>query len=89
MFYTVEITASATKQLRRLPKRDSNRLRQAVEQLQAGLTPSCRKLSGYANLYRLRVGVYRALFAMEHEKLRILVFQVGHRKEIYRSIQFP
>jgi mRNA interferase RelE/StbE len=36
-------------------------------------------------LYRLRIGDYRVVYAIEGRRLVVLVIRVGHRKEIYRD----
>jgi mRNA interferase RelE/StbE len=45
-----------------------------------------KKLSGYADRYRLRVGDYRVIYEIVDEQLIILVVGVGHRREAYRSL---
>ena len=45
-----------------------------------------KKLSGYSNYYRIRIGDYRiGLQLISHDTVRFIL--VGHRKEIYRK--FP
>lgn len=34
--------------------------------------------------YSFRVGSYRILYEIEHRRLRVLVIDIGHRREIYR-----
>jgi mRNA interferase RelE/StbE len=45
-----------------------------------------RKLSGYDDRYRLRVGDYRVIYDVMDAQLVILVVGVGHRREIYRAM---
>lgn len=45
-----------------------------------------RKLAGYEDRYRLRVGDYRVIYEVQDTQLIILVVGVGHRREIYRSM---
>jgi mRNA interferase RelE/StbE len=45
-----------------------------------------KKLSGYADRYRLRVGDYRVIYEIAGEQLIILVVGVGHRREAYRAL---
>ena len=42
-----------------------------------------KKLAGYDDRYRLRVGDYRVIYEVAEEQLVILVVGVGHRREIY------
>ncbi|HZP40327.1 MAG TPA: type II toxin-antitoxin system RelE/ParE family toxin [Candidatus Binatia bacterium] len=43
--------------------------------------PGCRKLSGYDDVFRVRVGRYRVLYAVEDRRLLVLVLKVGDRKD--------
>ena len=45
-----------------------------------------KKLAGYEDRYRLRVGDYRVIYEIMDEQLVILVVGVGHRREIYRAM---
>jgi mRNA interferase RelE/StbE len=41
-----------------------------------------RRLAGYEDRYRLRVGDYRVIYQVAGQQLVILVVGVGHRREI-------
>jgi mRNA interferase RelE/StbE len=43
---------------------------------------NAKKLRGFENYYRLRIGVYRLGFKYENSK--ITFYRILHRKEIYR-----
>ena len=43
-----------------------------------------RKLSGYDDVYRIRVGHYRILYSVSAAQLIVLVVKIGHRKDVYR-----
>jgi mRNA interferase RelE/StbE len=45
-----------------------------------------KKLAGYEDRYRLRVGDYRVIYEIMDEQLVILVVGVGHRREIDRAM---
>jgi len=45
-----------------------------------------KKLAGYENRYRLRVGDYRVIYEIVDGQLIILVVGVGHRREIYQAM---
>lgn len=85
--YSVELTKSAKKDLRKLPKKIQIRIIEALKML--GVNPlsellKVKKLRGEDSLYRIRVGDYRIVYTVENKKLVILVIKIGHRKEIYR-----
>ena len=37
----------------------------------------------WAGLYKLRVGDYRVVYELDLERKRIVVYAIGHRKDIY------
>lgn len=43
-----------------------------------------KKLQGYENLYRLRVGIYRIIYSIEKKKLIVTVIKISHRNEAYK-----
>jgi mRNA interferase RelE/StbE len=52
------------------------------------LKNNIRRISGTEEpLYRLRVGSYRVIFRKEQNALVILIIRIGHRKEIYLSLE--
>jgi mRNA interferase RelE/StbE len=66
--------AVTEKELRRLDKPLRQRVRQVINQLAVDpRPPGCKKLVGYNNLYRLRVGDWRISYAVEADKLIVLV----------------
>ena len=51
------------------------------------LKNNIKRLSGTdKDLYRLRVGSYRIIFQKDREELVIIVVRIGHRKEVYISL---
>jgi mRNA interferase RelE/StbE len=52
------------------------------------LKNNIKKLKGSEeDLYRLRVGSYRIIFKKEEKQLVIIIVRIGHRKEIYFSLE--
>ena len=45
-----------------------------------------KKLAGYSDRYRLRVGDYRVIYEIADTQLIILTVGVGHRREAYRAL---
>ncbi|MBS0151355.1 MAG: type II toxin-antitoxin system RelE/ParE family toxin [Nitrospira sp.] len=85
MLYQIEFSRQADRQFRNLPSQIQQRLRSRIDSL--AITPrpqGSEKLSGVDQLYRIRVGDYRIIYAVEDNRLLVLVVKVGHRREIYR-----
>lgn len=45
-----------------------------------------KKIKGYSSLYRLRIGNYRIVYAIEDEVLVIVIVKIGPRGDIYNDI---
>ncbi len=83
--YSLEITASAEKQLTRLPKADRVRVARKILGLAAvPRPPGCRRLSGQEDVYRIRVGTYRVIYSIEERRIVVVILKIGHRKDVYR-----
>jgi mRNA interferase RelE/StbE len=79
----------AVRQLRAIPQSAALTILRALTPL--GDDPrrpdaDIKKLAGYADRYRLRVGDYRVIYEIADEQLIILVVGVGHRREAYRIL---
>lgn len=82
--YTVFITKSAEKELAKLPVQVIIRIREAVIGLTDEPRPStCKKLKGFKDLYRIRVGDYRIIYSVQDSILTVEVLKIGDRKDIY------
>jgi mRNA interferase RelE/StbE len=83
--YRIEISATAERQVRALPRTDQVRVLRVIQGLAVNpRPPGCRKLSGQDDVFRVRVGRYRVLYAIENRRLVIIVLKVGDRKDVYR-----
>jgi mRNA interferase RelE/StbE len=79
----------AVRQLRAIPQPAALTILQALTPF--GDDPrrpdaNVKKLTGYEDRYRLRVGDYRVIYDVTDKELVILVVGVGHRREIYRAM---
>ncbi len=81
--FRLEISEEALAQLRVLPKEARRRIGFRLDALQEDFRGDVKKLAGQAGRYRLRVGEYRVLFALEKDL--IMVHQVKDRKDAYRD----
>jgi len=85
MKHTVVITRSPQKALDRLESDMYARITRKLEELEDNPRPmGVEKLSGREDLYRVRVGDWRIVYAIQDQKLIILVVKVAHRREVYR-----
>lgn len=83
--YRIEIVQSVLKTLLKLPKKDNQRIIDTISRLSTEpFPPQCKKLRGEQNSFRIRVGNYRIIYEIFHERLVITVLKIGHRKDIYR-----
>jgi len=44
-----------------------------------------RKLSGFQNDWRIRIGDYRVLYEIDNKARTIKIMRVKHRREVYRD----
>lgn len=83
--YTVIIKETAQKQIKRLPSAYLKKARETILGLETNPRPhGAIKLQGGNNEYRIRVGVYRILYSIQDGVLIVYVFDVDHRKQVYR-----
>lgn len=85
MNYLLRIKPSAEKEMRRLPDEVLWRVHAGILRLAENPRPrASRKLAGAEGRYRLRVGDYRVLYAIDDDDATVTVFAVAHRREAYR-----
>lgn len=81
----IRVSATAEKQLRAVPRADRPRLIEAIKTLASDPRPrGCRKLQGYDDIFRIRVGIYRVLYSVQERQLVVIVLKIGHRRDVYR-----
>jgi mRNA interferase RelE/StbE len=82
--YVIDIKPSARKELEALSDQLIARLVQKIEGLAANpRPPGCRKLRGYKDLWRVRVGDYRVVYIINDDHSTVSVTRIAHRKEVY------
>jgi mRNA interferase RelE/StbE len=85
--FEVIITRQPQKILRKLPKDLLRRIDRALQNLAADPRPvGCKKLIGYNNLYRIREGDWRISYAVEDDRLIVLVLEISPRSGAYRNL---
>ena len=82
----IEIRKSFQKDALKLPAPIQVQLGKLIEILSRAKKlselPSCKKLTGFKNAYRIRLGEYRIGFVFENETVELV--RILGRKEIYR-----
>ena len=82
--YQLKIKKSAEKELATLPYNTILSIKDDIEKLSDNPFPvGYKKLKGFKNFYRLRVGSYRIIYSVEHNKLVIEIIKIAHRKDAY------
>jgi len=83
--YELAFKKSVAKDLRAFPSKDVHRILKRFElPAQNPRPPGCEKLSGQER-YRLRQGVYRIVYEIQDDRLKVIVVKVGHRRGVYRT----
>jgi mRNA interferase RelE/StbE len=82
--YRILFKKSVAKDLRKIPKKDRQRILERIDSLTEDPRPAgAEKLSGDGK-YRIRQGSYRILYLLEDEIITVTVVKVGHRRDVYR-----
>ena len=86
MNYRILIDARAARQLASFPKSVIERLDSAIQSLaSAPRLPGTKRLKGKLHEgWRVRVGQYRILYKIDDEARQVTIFDVGHRRDVYR-----
>jgi mRNA interferase RelE/StbE len=82
--YTLTFARSARKELEALDSALVNRIFPEIEALAQNPRPrNCRKLKGEKNLWRIRIGDYRVIYAIYNKDLQVDIIAVRHRSKAY------
>lgn len=88
MAWTIDYADTAKGQLRKLDKQTARRIVDYMDERIAGLENPCstgKALTGpLGGLWRYRVGDCRVICDIQNGALRVLVVQVGNRREVCR-----
>jgi mRNA interferase RelE/StbE len=86
--WTIDFAETAKKQLRKLDPQSARRILDYLdERIANSQNPrdSGKALTGpLGSFWRYRVGEYRIICDIQDGRLRVLVVQIGNRKEVYR-----
>lgn len=83
--YSIKISESARKFLKKIPKNDSEIILNKIYSLKENPFRFLKRLKGY-KLWRLRILKYRAIIDVVVSGNKIIVLRIGYRKNIYDEI---
>lgn len=83
--YQVVIGKLATKELKKLPKKEVQRIFPKIKNLSTQPRPEgCKKLKSQTeDLWRIRIGDYRVIYSIDDTISIVDIRRVGHRRDIY------
>ena len=85
MPHSILIRPAAIRDLKALPTQILARIEKAMARLQMDpRPPGAKKLVGYENEWRLRVGDYRVLYLIDDGFRQVIIARIAHRREAYR-----
>lgn len=85
MSYRVSLTATAVKERKRIDSVVRVRIDRALRSLQLEPRPvGVKKLTGKEQDWRVRVGDYRILYAIDDDRQQITIWRIAHRRDVYR-----
>ena len=82
--YKLIYSEKALKQLKKLDAKISDRILKTLERIKIRPHHFVKSLSD-SPYSRLRVGNYRLILDIQNNKLIILILELGHRKNIYKT----
>ncbi len=82
--YAVELKPSARKELESLPDSVLARVFRKLESLADDpRPPGCKKLKGYKDHWRVRIGDWRVVYIIDDAERLLSVTRIAHRREVY------
>ncbi len=82
MSYEIIFSVKASNHFKKLERTVQERIKNALKRIRVRPEAYITKLVGQPG-YKLRVGDYRVIMDVDNKLLKILVIEVGHRKNIY------
>ena len=87
MSYEVRLRRTAQKELDALPEREYQMVAKLIATLEEDPRPPRVKKLANSSLWRIRIGQYRTVFAIDDEAQLVTIVRVARRKEdTYRGV---
>lgn len=85
--YTILFTREAAKQMKKIAKSNPaifEKIKDTITSLTDDPRPDeVKKLKGYENSYRVRVGNYRILYTISDKEVTVHIFRIATRQNAY------
>ena len=82
--YSLEIKSSAQRELDALDDTLFARIDRKIMSLADNPRPAgCKKLKGYRNHWRIRVGDWRVIYVLNDARSLVSITRVAHRRDVY------
>ena len=84
--YAIILARTALKDLNDIPEPFYSSIERRIASLSAQPFPhGVTKLSGYKAMWRVRVGNYRIIYAVDERSKTVDICGIGHRQSIYKN----
>ncbi|MDW7776812.1 MAG: type II toxin-antitoxin system RelE/ParE family toxin [Methanosarcinales archaeon] len=84
--YNVVLTNRAVKNFKKLPEELQNKCGEIFDDLEYSFAPirlNVKKLKGYENTYRIRIGSWRIIYKVDNNIKSIVIYDILPRKSAY------
>lgn len=83
--FKINFRKSAEKQLLSIPAKQGFEIIGKIQLLAFNpLPPDARKMAGFENIHRLRIGNYRVIYQIFKQEVIVEIIKIGHRQNIYK-----
>ncbi len=83
--YSIKFSKTALKSFKKLDKKIQKLALKALERLKENPKIGAPLTGNLKGFWKLRFSRYRIIYQLENRKLIIIVFDIGHRKDIYKN----
>lgn len=83
MTYKIVILKHAQKEVRKLPRKDQQRIATAIASLQTDPFRGKQLRGNYEGAWAIRVWPYRIIYTVDRKIVTITILRVGHRQGVY------
>ena len=83
--YGIDVSEKLSKKIEKFPKKDLKNITDKIEKLSEDPRPRWSEKLTNRDSYRISIGDYRVLYAVNDDRKQVIVHAIGHRKDIYKK----